>query len=91
MGLFPWDTKLSLLPPLLVPSYADFWETHLHPVVMFHMSWEVAVTGQPGKTTHSTGLICDFNELSCSQGFLYLLVVFLLISVPILNSDGNLS
>lgn len=58
---------------------------------MFHMSWEVAVTGQPGKTTHSTELICDFPELFCSQGFLYLLVIFLLISVPIPNSDGNLT
>lgn len=94
--LLPWDTKLSLLPPLLVPSYTDFWETHLHPIVMFHMSWEVAVTGQPGKTTHSAGLICDFNELFCSQGLifqelLYFLVVSLLISVPILNYDGNLT
>lgn len=94
--LLPWDTKLSLVPPLLVLSYTDFWETHLHPILMFHTSWEVAVTGQPGKTTYSTGLICDFTELFCSQGlifqvFLYLLVVFLLVSVPILNSDGNLT
>lgn len=63
---------------------------------MFHASWEVAVTAQPGKTTHSAGIICDFAELFCSQGFifqvfLYLFVIFLLTAVPSLNYDGNLN
>lgn len=76
-----------------------FWETHLHPMLMCRASWEVAVTGQPGKTTHATGLICDFTELFCSrwfifQVFLYLLAASFLISVPVpehLTPDGNLT
>lgn len=65
-----------------------FWETHLHPMLMFRISWEVAVTGQPGKTTHSAGFICDFTELFCGkwfalQVFLYFLAASFLISVPI--------
>lgn len=74
----------------------DFWETHLHPMLMFHTSWEVAVTDSQERQLILLGLFCDFSDLFCSQGFifqvfLYLLVVFLLISVPILNSDGNLT
>lgn len=55
------------------------------------------MTGQPGKTTHSTGLICDFTELFCSkwfifQVFLYFLAASFLISVSIPEHptpDGN--
>lgn len=46
------------------------------------------MTGQPGKTTHSIGLFCDFTQLLCSkwfvfQVFLYSLASSFLISVPI--------
>lgn len=55
-----------------------FWETHLLPMLVFRASWEVAVTGQPGKTTHATGLSYDFTELFCSKWFTLQVFVILL-------------
>lgn len=94
--LLPWDTKLSLLPPLLVPSYMDFWETHLHPILMFHPSWEVAVTAQPGKKLILLGLLVTLLNCFAARGLFsrclcISLLFFLLILVPSLNSDGNVT
>lgn len=67
-------------------------------MLVLRASWEVAVTGQPGKTTHAAGLAYDFTELFCSkwfklQVFVCLLAACFLISVPISvhpTPDGSL-
>lgn len=57
------------------------------------------MTGQPGKTTHSTGLTCDSTELFCSKWFIFqvflcFLAASFLTSVSTMEHptpDGNLT
>lgn len=48
----PWGTELSPSPPCPIPPDVGCWKTRPHPMLMFCVSWEVPVTGLPGRKIH---------------------------------------